>query len=358
MDLPVFAHPPRRRALVRLGLGALGSLVLVALALSRPGAAPQTGSDGPSWPPAPDLARIRYVATIETPQDIGAGPSWFGRFVRFVAGSRPQPRLLRPHGVTTDSAGRLIVADPEQRMVHVFDQERKRYSYLEPAPFASPVGVAVGRDDAIYVTDSARRAVFVYGRDGKLRATLGVRNGEPIFVRPTGIAVGPDGLVYVVDTVACTVTALEPDGRVAFTFGRRGGGPGEFNFPTHVTMGGDGLLYVVDSLNARIQVHGRDGLFVRSFGRRGNGSGDLDKPKGISLDPDGHVYVVESLHDVVQIFDEQGRLLLVVGSSGTGPGQFALPAGVHIDRSGRVYVADSLNGRIEVFQYLRRADAN
>lgn len=353
--------PPRqarRRATPGFLLAVCGALWLAAFALARPGAAPRPAQTGPSWPPAPDVARVRYLSSIEGPRDVGAGPSWFGRLVRFVAGRRPQPRLLRPHGVTTDSTGRLIVADPEQRMVHVFDLARKRYSYLEPAPFTSPVGVAVGRDDTIYVTDSGRRAVFVYGRDGKLRSTLGVLHGEPIFVRPTGIAVGPDGLIYVVDTVAATITALEPDGRVAFTFGRRGGGPGEFNYPTHLTLGADGLLYVVDSLNARIQVVARDGSFVRTFGRRGAGTGDLDKPKGISLDPDGHIFVVESLHDVVQIFDPEGRLLLVVGSSGSGPGQFALPSGVHIDRSGRIYVADSLNGRVEVFQYLRQGHAN
>ncbi len=234
----------------------------------------------------------------------------------------------------------------------------RRYSYLQSAPFASPVGLATGPDDTIYVADSGRRAIFVYGADGRLRRTLGRVHDEPMFIRPSGVAVGPDGLLYVVDSAAAAITALSPDGRVVRTFGRRGAGPAEFNYPTHLAFGPDGLLYVVDALNARLQVLQRDGTFVRAFGRRGNGTGDFDKPKGIAFDPDGHVYVADGLHDVFQIFDTAGRLLLVVGESGAGPGQFAFPSNLHVDRNGRVYVADALNGRVEVFQYLRRTDAD
>jgi len=310
-------------------------------------------TNGPAWPASPDTARIKYVASISTPADIGAGPSVFGRIWGAIAGRSRQPRLMRPRGVTTDSAGRLLVADPDQAMVHVFDVARHRYSFIESAPFASPVGVAVGHDDAIYVTDSGRRRVFAYSREGKLTATLGVVNGEPIFIRPTGIAVGPDGLLYVVDTATASIVVLERTGRVMRTLGRRGSEPGEFNLPTDITIGKDGRLYVTDTMNARIQVLERDGTVVRTYGRRGNATGDFDKPKGLALDPDGHLYVVEGLHDVVQIFDAEGQLLLVVGSSGSDRGQFNLPSGMHIDRAGRLFVADSYNARVQVFQYVR-----
>jgi len=335
----------------------LGGLALGAIAAGD-GSWPQPAPGAPSWPPAPYVARITYVASITEPRDIGAGPNVLGRIWGFIAGRSRRPRVLRPSGLATDSAGRLIVGDIEQQMVHVFDVGRRRYSYLDAAPFASPVGVAVGPDDTIYVADSGRRCVFVYGRDGKRRRTLGLVNGEAIFVRPSGVAYGPDGLIYVVDAAAATITALTLDGRVVRTIGRRGSEPGEFNYPTHLTFGPDGLIYVVDAMNARVQVLQPDGTFVRAFGRRGNGTGDFDKPKGIALDPDGHVYVAEGLHDVVQVFDAGGRLLLVVGQSGEGQGQFAFPSNLHVDRAGRVYVADALNGRVQVFQYVSRPDGD
>lgn len=333
------------------------------LALALVGAAagwrawPAPPADAPVWPPPPDVPRIRFVAAIAEPKDVGAGGSWFGRAASAILGRKRQPRIVRPRAMAVDGSGRLLVADPEQRIVHVFDVAGRKYSYLEPAPFASPVGIAVGPGDAIYVTDSERRRVFVYGPNGKLRNTLGVRGGEPVFVRPTGIAVGPDGRLHVVDTVACTITTMTTRGDVVRVVGQRGAGDGEFNYPTDIAVGRDNRVWVVDSLNARLQVLDADGRFVRRFGRRGNGTGDIDKPKGVALDSDGHVYVAEGMHDVVQIFDQEGRLLLVVGASGNGRGQFCLPAGVSMDAADRLYVADALNGRVQVFQYIRQPDA-
>jgi DNA-binding beta-propeller fold protein YncE len=334
----------------------VGVVALGMAAIARPW--PDPPAQGPAWPPAPQPARIRYVTSVSQPRDIGAGPSLLGRLAGFVLGRSRQPRLLRPRGIAVDSAGRVLVADPEQRMVHVLDVARSKYSFLQSAPFESPVGVAVAPDNTIYVTDSARRLVFAYGPDGRLKRSLGLVKGEQIFLRPTGIAVGRDGRLFVVDTLAARVYVLDANGGVLDVMGRRGGGDGEFNYPTDVSVGPDGSWYVVDALNARLQVFGPDGRFRWSFGRRGIGSGDFDKPKGVAVDSEGHVYVSDGLHDVVQIFDRDGRLLLVVGQSGSRPGEFSLPSGLFIDAANKLYVADSLNGRVQVFQYVSQPDAH
>ena len=254
------------------------------------------------------MARARRVDSPRTEASASAdAPARPGRRPRGPApGDRPRPA----HG-------------PRAR------RGRAEGSYLEPAPFASPVGIAVGPDDTIYVADSGRRRIFVYGPDGKRRGALGVVNGEPIFSRPTGIAVTGRGELVVADTVACRLVVLGLDGRVVRVIGRRGTNEGEFNFPTDVAVARDGRIYVLDSMNARVQVLDGDGGFLYSFGQRGNGTGDLDKPKGIALDSDGHVYVAEALHDVVQVFDGDGQLLLVIGGSGTRAGEFSLPARLH-----------------------------
>jgi DNA-binding beta-propeller fold protein YncE len=310
----------------------------------------------PVWPPPPDAARVRFVRSISAPRDIGADGSWLARTAGVLVGRKRQPGILRPHGLATDASGRLLVADPDQRMVHVLDVNGRKYSYLEPAPFLSPVGVAVGLDQSIYVSDSGRRRVYRYGPDGRLRAALGLVNGEAVFARPTGLAVTPGGNLLVVDTVGCRVVEMSPSGLVARTFGRRGAGPGEFNYPTDITVARDGRMFVVDSMNARVQVFEPDGGFMGEFGRRGNGTGDFDKPKGVALDSDGHIYIAEAMHDVVQVFDTDGRLLLVIGRSGGGSGEFSLPSAVHVDASNRIFVADALNGRVQVFQYVSRPE--
>jgi DNA-binding beta-propeller fold protein YncE len=340
------------------GRGRLAALVLWSLTgagiglTARPAPPPQ----GPVWPSPPGAARVRFISSISSPRDIGATGSWLARAAGVLVGRKRQPSVLRPRGLATDANGRLLVADPDQRMVHVLDIAGRKYSYLEPAPFLSPVGVAVGPDQSIYVSDSAKRRVYRYTPDGRLRAALGVVNGESVFARPTGLAVTPGGDLLVVDTLGCRIVEMSTSGVVRRTFGRRGSGPGEFNYPTDITVSRDGRIFVVDSMNARIQLFEEGGGYLGEFGRRGNGTGDFDKPKGVALDSDGHVYVAEAMHDVVQVFDTEGRLLLVIGQSGGAPGEFSLPSAVHIDASNRIFVADALNGRVQVFQYVSRPE--
>jgi len=318
---------------------------------------PAQQPQGPAWPAPPDVARVRFVTSISAPRDIGAGGSWLARAAGVLVGRKQQPGILRPRGLATDASGRLLVADPDQRMVHVLDITGRKYSFLEPAPFLSPVGIAVGPDQSVYVSDSARRRVYRYGPDGRLRGALGLVNGEAVFARPTGLAITPGGDLLVVDTVGCRIVEMSPSGLIRRTFGRRGAQPGEFNYPTDITVARDGRIFVVDSMNARVQVFEPDGGFLGEFGRRGNGTGDFDKPKGVALDSDGHIYIAEAMHDVVQVFDTDGRLLLVIGRSGGAPGEFSLPSAVHIDKSNRIFVADALNGRVQVFQYVSRPEA-
>jgi DNA-binding beta-propeller fold protein YncE len=352
--LPVHSPRSRRRAWVRRAAVVIVSVTGAGFGLA---ARPAPPLQAPVWPPPPDPARVRFVTSISSPRDIGATGSWLSRAAGVLVGRKRQPSVLRPRGLATDSSGRLLIADPDQRMVHVLDIAGRKYSYLEPAPFLSPVGVAVGTDQSIYVSDSGQRRIYRYRPDGRLRAALGVVNGEAVFARPTGLAVTPGGDLLVVDTLGCRVVELSPSGLIRHAFGRRGSGPGEFNYPTDITVSPKGQIFVVDSMNARIQVFDADGGLLGEFGTRGNGTGDFDKPKGVALDSDGHVYVAEAMHDVVQVFDTDGRLLLVIGRSGAEPGEFSLPSAVHIDAANRIFVADALNGRVQVFQYVSRPDS-
>ncbi|MGE5360337.1 MAG: hypothetical protein ACM3NQ_15080 [Bacteroidales bacterium] len=132
----------RRRALV----------LTVALALGASVAALRARPDTPpvvAWPASPDPERIRYVMTIRDAKDIGAGGSWLQRAASAVLGRVRQPRVMRPRAMAVDREGRLLIADPDQRMVHVMDIGKKKYSYLEPAPFAAPVGLAIASDNTI-----------------------------------------------------------------------------------------------------------------------------------------------------------------------------------------------------------------
>ena len=347
--------------LVRLAaLPGIAALSLVAIAAGWP-AWPSPAQDGPAWPQSPSPARIRYVTTIAEAKDIGAGPGWLSRVASAIIGKKRQPRLLRPRAVVTDHAGRLLVADPEQQMVHVLDVGRQKYSLsrLRAVRIAGRHGGRPRRHDLRH-RFRRRRRIFVYtprrhaarhARRRQRRADLRPADGDRGRRRTA--------LVYVVDTggrraCACCrrVERCWPSGAAA------GGGRVQLSRPTS-RFARTGGCFVVDAMNARRAGVRADGPFVRQIGRRGNGSGDFDKPKGVALDADGHIYIAEGLHDVVQVFDTQGRLLLVFGGERrTRRRVLAAERRSCIDASSRIYVADALNGRVQVFQYVSQPDAN
>lgn len=303
-----------------------------------------------TWPLPPEPPRIGYKRSIERPEDIQAKKGFFRKVAAFLLGETAD-RIIKPYGVTVDSAGRVIVADTALKRVHVFDIKGQRYFWFGDARklrFVSPIGVAVDEKDNIYISDSELKKVFIVNKAGRFVSAI----GEGL-ERPTGIAVNKkEGRLYVVDTWKHDIKVYNLKGEPLFVIGGRGKEEGRFNYPTDISIDKNGKIYVTDSMNFRIQILDKDGGVVSMFGRHGDGSGDMARPKGVGVDGEGHIYVADALFDVVQIFDEKGAHLLGFGGRGQGKGMLWMPAGVFIDEGNRIYVADSYNRRVQVFEYI------
>ena len=316
-----------------------------------PAAAPATRL---VWPPPPDTARIEYVSSISGTPDVQRAKSFFRRLEEVVLG-RSEDFLVRPTGVAV-RGDLLAVADAGVPALFLFDRAAGRGTRITEegdTTLVSPVGVAIGDDDTVYLADSYLRHVYVNDRNGRLRYVWGGDDMQ----RPTGLAFDAKRhRLYVVDTVAHHVAVYDNGGKLLFTFGSHGTGDGELNWPTHICIDRDGLLYVVDSFNFRIQSFDPDGHFLSKFGHHGDGSGDFARPKGIGIDSRGHIYVVDALFDAVQIFDRTGQLLLGFGRQGRDRGEFWLPVGLAIGAQDQIYVADAYNQRVQIFRYLGGAD--
>lgn len=303
------------------------------------------------WPSGPDPARIAYVRSFSRPEDLGIGRSLLQRLGAFVFGE-PELRLVRPMAVVT--VGKLIyVADPGAKGLHRFDPMKGRHDLLrlpDGGPLPSPVGLARGFEDEVYVTDSVLGRVFRVGAEDKSVKEVAALGR---FGQPTGIACDrAKGTLWVVDTSAHKVLGFDRSGKSVTTIGERGGEKGQFNYPTLLWSSGQGKLYVTDSLNFRIQMFDASGTLLGLFGRHGDGTGDAARQKGVATDSFGHIYIVDSLFHAVQVFDERGRLLLSLGSIGHARGEFWLPTGIFIDEDDTIYVADSYNQRVQVFRYI------
>lgn len=345
-------RPSRTRLLQVLAIGAL-------CAASGVNLLPQ-GRDSSSgdreqprllvWPGPPAHAAIRFLKSVPDPDgSTGRRRPFFQRLGRAFF-SKSDEGMVRPLGLVAKN-GILYVADPGGHALLVFDVQQNSLQRITKAGselLVSPVDVALG-NDRVFLSDSSLKRILVYDRKGRFLKIFAERDLE----RPTGLAFDEkSGKLYVTDTAKHQVRIYGPDGKLEKTFGRRGTREGEFNYPTHLSLGADGVLFVVDSLNYRVQTFRPDGVFVAEFGHHGDGSGDFASPKGLATDSRGHVYVVDALFDAVQVFDRHGQLLLSFGERGTAPGQFWLPAGVFIDEKDRIYVADSYNQRVQIFEFM------
>ncbi len=341
---------------MRVGTRTISLLVILAVVAAcgspvRQLPAERAGAMGPLvWPQPPERPRIRFVKAVARPQDLGIRPSFWRSLGELLVG-KEEEWFVRPTGVTADE-GVIYVADPGAQALWILDPQAGRFERIREAGgqrLVSPVAVALGRNNRVYLADSYLARVFVYDAEGRLIGTIAESNLR----RPAGLVYDAStDRLYVVDSAVHRVWMFAGDGKPVGVIGQRGTGNGKFNFPTHVAVDGLGTLYVTDSLGFRIQMFGQEGRFLDAFGRHGDGSGDFASPKGLGVDSQGHVYVVDALFDAVQIFDRNGHFLLSFGQRGVGLGQFWLPNGLFIDGKDRIYVADSYNQRVQIFDYL------
>jgi DNA-binding beta-propeller fold protein YncE len=166
---------------------------------------------------------------------------------------------------------------------------------------------------------------------------------------PVGLAIGADGNLYVTDA-SQRVTVVSPGGVVIRRFGRRGNGPGAFSFvsgdpsdPTDIhasiaVAGGD--VYVSDSGNLRVEVFSPAGRFIRQFGASHDLAAGLLAPFDVVVDQDSNVYVSDDQRHDLSKYSPTGRLEWQIGSvMSPDPdlrGDFHLAT---IDRHGRIVAA-------------------
>jgi len=232
--------------------------------------------------------------------------------------------------------------------------------------FSACIGVAVTKDDVVYISEFRNRRVQRFTTEGKF---LGGFTVQPF---AGGLAIGPDGTVYVGHWNSNKVAVYSASGRLLREWGKKGTADGEFQLPGSVALGPDGLLYVPDQGNSRVQKFTTDGRFVGKFGKHGSEPGEFGGsqpvggrfagPQFVAFDRAGNVYATDAALGRVQKFTPEGKLLDHWGSKSDGPGGFGGPPPVGkngiaglggpiaivVDRQDRVWVGGT-NNKVQQF---------
>lgn len=302
------------------------------------------------WPPPPEKPILEFIAAYYSQDNF---PKTAGqRFLRNLMGSPPS-KFNRPFGIVSDGMGKVYVSDTQDRVVKVFDFNKKDVSYFTGEPvFDMPLGLALDIAGNLFVADGEKGKVLVFSPQGTPLFSLGDKD---IFGRPAYIAVNNRlGRIYVSDGRRHRIAVFDMKGSLLFFIGSPGAGKGQFAAPQGIAIDKKDRLFVADMLNARIQVFDAEGNFLYTFGKQGRESTYFENPKDLSFASDGNLYILDHRKALLFTYTPEGKLLLITGGAKRTSSRlgFSTPASIYIDSTDRVYITDQLNRRFSVWQYL------
>jgi sugar lactone lactonase YvrE len=287
------------------------------------------------YPPPPDEPRLQYLTGFSADSEV------FGNtgFKKFIVGDAAARQVVgKPYGIASRQ-GKVYVCDSTLPGIILFDFQQGALVRVTPpgqGKMRVPINAALDSQGGLYVTDTGRQQVLMYGPDLAYLGALGKENE----MKPCGIAVQGDKL-YVTDLKNHQVRVYRLSNRELIqTLPKNPADPKAKLFsPTNVSVDKDGQVYVVDTGGFRVQIYSPEGELIRSLGGQGTGLGKFARPKGISVDREGRFYVVDAATQSIQLFDPQGHLLMYFGDPSIpgGPGATSLPAGVAVDYESASY---------------------
>jgi YVTN family beta-propeller protein len=159
---------------------------------------------------------------------------------------------------------RLYVADMKNGAVVVMDKTtgavlKKIGRGGDPVQnLYMPTNLAFDKDGDLYVSDSGKFAVLKFDRDGHYKGAVGKLGTNPgSFARPKGIAVDRENRLYVVDASFDNVQVFSSDRLLLFWFGhfgKSGRNPGELYLPAKAAIDYDDVEYFKQYADPKFEI--------------------------------------------------------------------------------------------------------
>lgn len=275
---------------------------------------------------------------------------WFG------GTGKGEGQFIYPRGIAITRDDTIFVVDKAARIQHLTCDGRHLGGWMMPESRAGkPIGLSVGPDGNVYVADTHYHRIMVYSPAGRLLRRFGrYGTGPGEFIYPTDVEVLPDGRIFVSEYGGNDrINIFSEQGQFIGSFGTFGEREDQLSRPSAMCVDGERrILYIADACNHRIACYDLTGRFLRRIGRVGQGAGELRYPYDVNRMPDGSLVVCEYGNNRIQRFSPEGRSLGTWGLPGRAPGQLRNPWGAAVDSRGRVIIVDYGNCRVQVWRVL------
>lgn len=251
--------------------------------------------------------------------------------------------VMYPHGILTDNAGNIYVAQyhgcvvrkiaPDGSAEIIAGRSICRFGGdngpATAAMLGSPNDMAIDAAGNLYVTDELNHVVRKITADGFITTVAGTPevkgysgNGGPAVLarlnKPWGIAVNAEGHLFIADTRNHVVRRVNSDGIISNYAGNGNKGysgdngpatAATLNEPMGLALDNAGNLYIADEHNHVVRKVSPQGIITTFAGTPGPGDGrdgaaatmaKLTNPRDVAVDADGIVYIIDYNNDLMR----------------------------------------------------------
>ncbi len=239
-------------------------------------------------------------------------------------------------GVAVDREDNVYVLDAGHCAVKRFDRCLQKFIHLhciggcgrEPRQFNNPNGLAISCTNDFYIADTGNRRVQVFSiHDLALRAIWG-----PMLVSQTatGYEIAPSSPKMQPPSKGCDPQWSYPAGTWQ---------------PWDVAITPDKSICVSDFANGLIHYFDARGCWRFATNGAATGQPPLKQPTRIAIDKEGRVYVIQQGLSFVVVLDAQGKFLKTVQQPQQIAGNFC-PVAVAVDTNGNLCLSDCVTRKV------------